>query len=204
MPGTLEALRVVFVILLGLLILPFGLALALLVALDSGLPVLYRQRRIGKTGKPFLMYKFRTMVVGAEQLQNRYRYLNEADGPVFKIHDDPRFTKMGRFLSHTGLDELPQFINILKGEMALVGPRPLPLVEAAKLQPWQQQRDLVKPGIISPWIFAGYHSKSFSSWMESDIAYARHKNVGGDIALFLRACRLLGRLLWQEIIKPPG
>lgn len=162
-------------------------------------PLLYRQRRIGKDGKPFLMYKFRTMVPGAEAMQQKLRNRNEADGPVFKIHDDPRFTPIGRFLSHTGLDELPQLINVLKGDMALIGPRPLPVREAKRLKAWQWQRHMVKPGIISPWILEGYHRQSFEAWMRSDIEYAKKKNIWLDITIIFRTVALLGTLFMREL-----
>ncbi len=122
-----------FIFLLILATLPFSVIVAVCIVLFSGPPILFCQKRIGLRGKPFLMYKFRTMDIGAETVKRRMVHLNEADGPVFKIRNDPRFTPIGRFLSHTGLDELPQLINVLKGEMALIGPRPLPVDEAKKL-----------------------------------------------------------------------
>lgn len=162
-------------------------------------PIIYRQRRTGKNGKPFIMYKFRTMVVGAETMQKKMMRRNEADGPVFKMRNDPRFTRIGKFLSHTGLDELPQIINVLRGEMSIIGPRPLPVAEAAKLKPWQQKRHIVKPGIISPWILEGYHAKSFDEWMRSDIRYIKTKRAAGDVYLMARACFLLARLVGKEL-----
>ncbi|MBI5449694.1 sugar transferase [Candidatus Gottesmanbacteria bacterium] len=161
--------------------------------------LLYRQRRIGKNGKPFTMYKFRTMITGADAMQKKLSPYNEADGPVFKIRNDPRFTSIGKFLSHTGLDELPQLINVLRGEMAIIGPRPLPLAEAAKLTPWQKKRHRVKPGIISPWILEGYHAKSFDAWMKSDIEYIETKHVWKDMELGIRGCILLAKLFLREV-----
>lgn len=188
----------IFVIVLVLLLLPLGVVLALLIFLTSGPPVFYLQRRIGKNNKPFILYKFRTMAVGAEKQQAKLERLNEANGPVFKIRDDPRFTKLGKFLSHTGLDELPQLVNIFKGEMALVGPRPLPVVEAAKLKPWQKKRHAILPGLISPWILEGYHAKPFDAWMKSDIKYIQEKNIWYDAGLIFRTGLLLTRVINQK------
>ena len=161
--------------------------------------LLYQQRRIGKGGMPFALYKFRTMIAGADAMQKKLLPRNEADGPVFKIRDDPRFTRIGRFLSHTGLDELPQIINVIRGEMAIIGPRPLPAAEAAKLKSWQKKRHSVKPGIISPWILEGYHAKSFNEWMKSDIAYVKTKSMLGDVRLGFRACVFMVRLFGKEL-----
>lgn len=188
-----------FLFVLFVTALPLMGAIAILIVLVDGFSVFYRQQRIGLGGKPFTMYKFRTMSVGAEELQKKYARQNEANGPVFKISDDPRFTRLGKFLSHTGLDELPQLFNVIRGEMALFGPRPLPIAEAGKLTKWQQARHRIKPGIISPWIFEGYHSKPFDEWMKSDIAYAKKKSLWYDLGLFGKAAGFVGRLLVQEI-----
>ena len=162
-------------------------------------PLLYRQQRIGKGAQPFTMYKFRTMELGADAMQKKLLPRNEADGPVFKIRNDPRFTRIGKFLSHTGLDELPQFINVLRGEMAIIGPRPLPVAEAAKLKSWQKARHAIKPGIISPWVMEGYHSRPFDEWMKSDIRYVKEKSLWYDLVLFGRAMVFVGKLLVREI-----
>lgn len=188
----------IFLLTLLIIAIPLLGGVVLLIALVDGLPVLYRQRRVGMGGKPFMMYKFRTMVRGADENQKKYARLNEADGPVFKIRDDPRFTRLGRFLSHTGLDELPQLMNVIRGEMALFGPRPLPVAEAGKLKKWQQERHRIKPGIISPWIFEGYHRRPFDEWMESDIRYSKEKSPWYDLGLFGKAVVFVGRLLFHE------
>ncbi len=117
------------------------------------------------------------MIEGAEELQKKYLNLNEASGPVFKIREDPRFTKVGRFLSHTGLDELPQLINIIKGEMALVGPRPLPEVEAKKVPKKYQKRFSVLPGATSLWVIKGSHRLTFDEWMRLDLEYLKKKSL---------------------------
>lgn len=137
----------------------------------------------------------------ADRLQGSYKKFNEADGPVFKIHNDPRFTPFGKFLSHTGLDELPQLWNVLIGNMSLIGPRPLPVAEAKKLKTWQKARHAIKPGIISPWVFEGYHQRSFDEWMKSDIAYAKNKSFFVDGELFFKSIVFITRLLWREIVK---
>ncbi len=188
-----------FVVVVFLFSLPFQLLIALSVFLCSGTPVFFGQKRIGKDGKPFVLYKFRTMVRGSEKKNRALTSINEADGPVFKIFNDPRFTGIGKLLSHTGCDELPQLYNILRGEMAFIGPRPLPVGEAAKLKPWQRKREAVKPGIVSPWILEGYHHKSFDEWMKSDIRYMENKGFIYDCGVALRMVPYIGKLLGDEL-----
>lgn len=179
--------------------LPLQIAVTLTVWMTSGSPVIFCQKRIGKNGKPFTMYKFRTMQNGAEDKKKLYVSGNESDGPTFKIWNDPRFTPIGKFLSHTGLDELPQLWNVLKGEMALIGPRPLPVSEAKKLKSWMREREKVLPGIISPAILAGDYHKDFTKWMKVDVAYARSKSASGDVKLLFRSVAFLFRLFIREI-----
>lgn len=136
---------------------------------------------------------------GAEKKQQELKKLNEANGPVFKIRDDPRYTRFGKFLSHTGLDELPQLVNVLKGEMALIGPRPLPVPEFQKLKSWQKKRQAILPGIISPWILNGYHRQSFDDWMRSDFAYVKNKSFVYDLKLFVRSVIFMWRLFTVEL-----
>ncbi|MDP1722363.1 MAG: sugar transferase [Candidatus Gottesmanbacteria bacterium] len=190
----------IFISLLFLGALPVMGVVAILIRLIDGSPVLYRQRRVGLGGKPFTMVKFRTMKLGAEQLKRYYLRRNQARGPVFKMYDDPRFTRLGKFLSHVGLDELPQLVNVVRGEMALFGPRPLPSVEAKLLKPWMRKRHAILPGIISPWIFEGYHSRPFDEWMRSDIAYTKQKSVRFDLKLLGKAVMFVGTLLKRELI----
>lgn len=180
---------------------PFFLVIGVAIMVFSGWPVVFRQQRTGLNGKPFTLYKFRTMKKGAEKEQQRYRKHNEANGPVFKIRNDPRFTHMGSFLSHTGLDELPQLWNVLVGDMALIGPRPLPIPEAEKLAPWMKKRHIIKPGIISPWIFEGYHNRTFIEWMKSDLCYIQHKSFWYDLALTKKAVVLVFRLISREVYR---
>lgn len=189
-----------FILILFIITLPIQLVISVCVLLTSGFPILFLQKRTGKNGKTFTLYKFRTMIVGSEHEQQRYARLNEANGPVFKIRNDPRYTIFGRFLSHTGLDELPQLINIIDGDMALFGPRPLPVYEAKKLLPWQRERHTIKPGILSPWVLDGYHKKRFDDWMRSDLTYVRNKSFVYDLKLFVRSVFFMLRLLYQEIV----
>lgn len=192
-------LYIIFVSLLFITTSPLLLCVALWISVTSGFPIVFRQRRIGKDGTPFTLYKFRTMRKGAEKEQSTYIKSNEADGPVFKIHDDPRFTPIGKFLSHTGLDELPQLWNVIKGDMALFGPRPLPVAEAKKLSAWQKKRHSIKPGIISPWVFEGYHSRLFNDWMKSDIAYVNEKSFNTDCILLWKTIVFMGKLFIHEV-----
>lgn len=194
----MKLLHFILVVILILFTLPVQITIYIGILIFSGFPVIFTQKRIGLNGKQFVMFKFRTMRNGAEKLQSKYAPLNEVRGPVFKIHNDPRFTRMGKFLSHCGLDELPQLFNVLKGDMSLIGPRPLPVSEAAKLSPQAQKRQKIKPGIISPWILNGYHSQAFTSWMKSDIEYLDHKKFTYDLQLFLKSFWLLCQLFVKE------
>lgn len=134
------------------------------------------------------------MKTGSEKKQNRYKKLNVADGPVFKIFNDPRFTKIGKFLSTYGLDELPQLMNVLKNDMSIVGPRPLPVNEAEKLSEYQRVRQLVKPGITSLWVINGSHRLSFNEWMALDKKYVSYSSFGGDVSIIIKTILLLLRI----------
>ncbi len=189
----------VSILALIILSLPLLILIVILGFIFNGKPILFKQLRVGKDGNIFTIYKFRTMVNDSEkQKMDLIRY-NEADGPVFKIKNDPRYTQIGKFLAHTGLDELPQLWNVLKGDMALIGPRPLPVDEAKRLKPWQKKRLGIKPGIISPWILQGYHTMSFDAWMRSDIAYTSEKSFLYDVRLAISVIYLLLRLFIKEI-----
>lgn len=190
----------IFVIVLCLFMVPWMMILGMLVFLFSGLPVFFSQKRVGKGGKEFSMIKFRTMAKEAHTMQKQYKYLNEADGPVFKIRNDPRFTGIGRFISHIGLDELPQLINVLRGKMALIGPRPLPVEEEKKLKPWMKKREQILPGIISPWVLDGYHARSFDEWMRSDCEYVKTKSFQKDLILGIRAVGYMVKLIGRAIV----
>lgn len=179
--------------------LPLQVLIGVLIMVTSGLPIVFRQKRTGKNGSPFVMYKFRTMVKGAEKKRSAYTHLNESQGPAFKIRNDPRFIGIGAFLSHTGLDELPQLFNVLRGDMALIGPRPLPIAEAKKLKPWMKVREQILPGIISPAILTGKYHENFSSWMRSDVSYVQKKNAVSDVRLFLQSFSFLARLFVRSV-----
>ena len=131
------------------------------------------------------------MVDNAETLQHKYQKLNEADGPAFKIRNDPRYTKIGKILTRTAIDELPQLINITKGEMAFVGPRPLPVAEARQVPIKYGLRFKVLPGLTSPWVIKGGHELKFDQWMKLDCEYVKTKNPLLDIYIILQTVVLL-------------
>jgi len=172
--------------------LPISVIIAVMIAVTSRGPIFFIQKRIGRNGKEFSIIKFRSMKVGAEKLRKRYFYLNEADGPVFKIRDDPRFTRIGKFLARSALDELPQFINVLRGEMSVVGPRPLPTYEAVNLPKKYRVRELINPGITSLWVINGSHNLKFKEWMKLDREYVKYGNFGTDLrVIYKTACLML-------------
>lgn len=144
---------------------------AIAIKLDSRGPIFFKQIRAGVNGKPFSLYKFRTMCNDAEKKKASLAKLNEMSGPVFKIKDDPRVTRVGRLLRKTSIDEIPQFINILKGEMSLVGPRPALPKEVALYEPWQRRKLAVKPGVTCIWQVSGRNRIDFEDWMRLDLEY---------------------------------
>jgi exopolysaccharide biosynthesis polyprenyl glycosylphosphotransferase len=172
----------------GLLLLsPFLVLTALLVALTSSGPVLFVQRRIGLHKREFAVYKFRTMVVNAEARLREVEHLNEVSGPVFKINNDPRITPLGKFLRKTSIDELPQLINVLKGDMSLVGPRPLPVRDYEGFsEDWQRRRFSVRPGITCLWQVSGRSSIAFDKWMELDLQYIDKWSLWLDLRILVR------------------
>ena len=196
-----QVLYKLFIALLFILSLPVQFFIIILVAISTGFPVIFQQKRVGLDGGTFKLYKIRTMTVGAEKIQKIYRRRNEADGPVFKIYGDPRYTSIGKFLAHTGLDELPQLYNVLHGDMALFGPRPLPINEERFLLSWQKQREMVLPGIISPAIIHGRYHSDFEAWVRSDIAYAKRKNMRTDTKLFFETFLFMGKLFAYTVRK---
>lgn len=185
---------------LCIIFFPFLFLIALLVKITSKGPVLFQQKRVGKNRKVFTIYKFRTMVNNAEQLKTKYLYLNNANGPVFKIYNDPRFTQFGKLLSRTGLDELPQLINIIKGEMSFVGPRPLPVLESKKIPEKYNSRFSVFPGITSPWVISGSHNLTFDQWMRSDSLYVKEKSFSKDIRVFVKTVILVLRNIILSVV----
>lgn len=178
---------------------PLLIVIAILIKFTSKGPVFFKQDRVGKKGKVFKIITFRTMKVGAEHLQGRYFHLNEADGPVFKIRNDPRFVGIGRFLARTGLDETPQLINVIRGEMSLVGPRPLPIKEAKKLTQAQKVRELIKPGITSSWVVEGSHSMKFKKWMQLDKEYVLKAYFLKDLAILFKTIIIMFNSVFETI-----
>lgn len=174
----------------GLAVLsPLLAVTALLIHLEDGGPAFFSQERSGLNGRPFKMYKFRTMVRNAEALRAEMEKYNELDGPAFKMKKDPRVTRIGAFLRRTSIDELPQLVNILKGEMSLVGPRPLPTYETVRCTAYQKQRLLVKPGLTCYWQISGRSDVSFDEWIEMDLRYIRQAGVWTDLCILLRTVR---------------
>lgn len=173
--------------LFGLILLsPILTIVAIAIKLDSKGPVIFSQKRVGLNGKEFNMYKFRSMVINAEELKKNLEDKNEMDGPMFKIKDDPRVTKIGKFIRKTSIDELPQLINVLKGEMSLVGPRPSLPKEVEKFEPWMKIRLNVKPGLTCYWQVSGRNNIDFYEWMQLDIKYVIDRNLLIDIKLIFK------------------
>lgn len=166
--------------------LPLNGIIALMIRITSpGEPVIFKQLRTGKGGRRFYMYKFRTMVPNAEELKSQYAHLNELQWPDFKITNDPRITPVGKFLRKTSLDEIPQFFNILKGEMSLVGPRPTSFgPETYEL--WQTSRLDVMPGLTGLWQIMGRAQLEFDDRLRLDIAYIERASLWLDILILLR------------------
>ncbi len=160
--------------------------IAMMIKLTSPGPVLFGQWRAGLGGKPFWILKFRTMVTDAEAQKASLRKHSEQDGPAFKMAHDPRITRIGKLLRTTSLDELPQLWNVLKGDMSLVGPRPLPLDESAACKQWQRRRLDLTPGLTCIWQVKGRSRVTFVEWMRMDLAYARSRSLLHDIKLMLQ------------------
>jgi lipopolysaccharide/colanic/teichoic acid biosynthesis glycosyltransferase len=170
----------------GLILLtPLFAVVALAIKLTSRGPVFFRQLRSGRGGRPFMMWKFRSMVVNAESQRDKLVHLNEQDGPAFKVRRDPRITRLGRLIRATSIDELPQLWNVLMGDMSLVGPRPLPCRETAGCVLWQRRRLDVIPGLTCIWQVSGRSSVSFADWVRMDVQYIRSRSPWQDLKLIL-------------------
>jgi exopolysaccharide biosynthesis polyprenyl glycosylphosphotransferase len=170
-----------------LLLSPLLLVAALLVRLTSRGAAIFRQERAGMGGRAFTLYKFRTMVQGAEKDRAKLEDQNEMEGPVFKIKADPRVTGLGKVLRKTSIDELPQLWNVLKGDMSLVGPRPLPTYEVEKFEPWQRRRMTMRPGITCLWQISGRNKvTTFVEWMRLDLEYVDRWSLGLDLKILLK------------------
>ena len=177
---------------LGLILLsPIIAIVACAVKVTSKGPIFFSQKRVGKNGELFEMYKFRSMVVNAEELKENLEDQNEMSGPMFKIKDDPRVTKVGKFIRKTSIDELPQLWNILKGDMSLVGPRPSLPNEVEQFDNWMFKRLSVRPGLTCYWQVSGRNNIDFEDWMKLDVKYVEERNIWIDIKLIFKTIFVL-------------
>lgn len=170
---------------LVILALPMAL-LALAIKLESRGPVLFWQYRLGEDGIPFRFFKFRSMVADAEARRAELAAVNEAEGPIFKIRQDPRITRVGRWMRKSSLDETPQLFHVLLGQMTLVGPRPPLPAEVENYEPWQRERLTVRPGLTCIWQISGRSDIPFERWVELDIEYVRRRSLLLDLSILLR------------------
>ncbi|QJC54452.1 sugar transferase [Paenibacillus albicereus] len=179
--------------LIGLVLLsPVFVLIGLLIKLeDPKGSVFFYQTRVGKDGKPFRMYKFRSMVSNAEERLKELLEQNEVQGAMFKMKNDPRITRVGRFIRKTSIDELPQLVNVLQGSMSLVGPRPPLPREVAEYTPYDRQRLDVTPGCTGLWQVSGRSSLTFEQMVELDLRYVRERSLGMDMRILLRTVRVL-------------
>lgn len=168
-----------------ILLSPVFLTVAFLIKKEDGGPVIFAQERNGLNNTVFKMYKFRSMVSNAADLRKEMQQFNELDGPAFKMKNDPRVTKIGAFIRKTSIDELPQLFNVLRGEMSLIGPRPLPTYETAECNEYQLQRLLVKPGLSCYWQISGRNDISFDEWIEMDLDYIEKAGLLTDAKILL-------------------
>jgi exopolysaccharide biosynthesis polyprenyl glycosylphosphotransferase len=179
-----------FDVVVGVLLLVVGMPIWLLIAaavkLDSRGPVLFRDRRVGVGERAFGMLKFRTMVANAAELQSQLEAANEAEGALFKIRDDPRVTRVGRLLRRFSLDEIPQIWNVIRGEMSLVGPRPLPLRDYRLLEDWHRRRYAVLPGMTGLWQISGRSGLSFDDLVRLDFTYLENWSIWLDISILVK------------------
>ena len=175
-----------------LLLSPVLVLIAALIKLSDGGPIFFVQRRVGLRGQTFRMLKFRSMLVHAERLRPKLQLCNESNGPVFKMRLDPRVTAIGRFIRRYSLDELPQLLNILRGDMSVVGPRPSLPSEVLSYQQWQYRRFAVRPGLTCFWqVSPDRYQVSFDEWMQLDVRYVDEWNLRLDVELILRTFRVV-------------
>jgi lipopolysaccharide/colanic/teichoic acid biosynthesis glycosyltransferase len=173
---------------------PVIIFIALAIKISSKGPVIFKQKRVGLRGRIFEIYKFRTMVIDAENQRVHLEQLNEMDGPVFKIKNDPRVTKVGKILRKTGMDEIPQFFNVLNGDMSLVGPRPPLPDEVSKYERWQLRRLSMRPGITCIWQIAPNRNNiSFNEWMKLDLQYIDSWSLKLDLILLFKTVQTVLR-----------
>jgi len=169
-----------------ILLIPVIPAIAIMIKLDTTGSVFFKQERVGRSGRVFKFYKFRSMVRGAEARKAEVEKLNEQVGPIFKIRSDPRVTSVGSFLRRSSLDEIPQIFNVLKGDMSLVGPRPHMPAEVAQYADWHHQRLEVKPGITCLWQISGRSHINFNDWMKLDIEYLQKRGWLTDLKILVK------------------
>jgi len=186
-----RSLDLVFSALAIVAVAPLLLVIAIAIRFDSPGPVFYISERVGKNGRRFPCFKFRTMVIDAERQQRRMLHLNERDGVLFKIAKDPRVTRIGRILRRYSLDELPQFVNVLRGEMSVVGPRPPVASEVQEYSPQQLERLAVLPGITGLWQTQCRHDPSFETYVSLDLAYIENWSVGLDLRIIAQTVRVV-------------
>lgn len=188
-----RAQDIVFSLLALILLAPLALLISLAIVLDSpGDGVIFRQRRVGRDGKLFWLYKFRTMCPDAEEQLNELLSQNQMDGPVFKIKGDPRITRVGRFLRKTSLDELPQLLNVLQGDMSIVGPRPALPREVELYSDYQRQRLYVTPGLSCYWQIAPHRNEmSFDEWVALDMKYIQERSFWVDWKIIFLTVRAM-------------
>ena len=188
-----RAQDIVFSLLALILLAPLALLISLAIVLDSpGDGVIFRQRRVGRDGKLFWLYKFRTMCPDAEEQLNELLSQNQMDGPVFKIEGDPRITRVGRFLRKTSLDELPQLLNVLQGDMSIVGPRPALPREVELYSDYQRQRLYVTPGLSCYWQIAPHRNEmSFDEWVALDLKYIQERSFWVDWKIIFLTVRAM-------------
>lgn len=177
--------------LLLILLSPLFVIISVLIVVTSGWPILFVQNRVGKDKKVFRMIKFRTMYIDAHKDQKKYWKQNESPFPAFKLTNDPRFVGIGKWLSRTGLDELPQLINIVKGEMSLVGPRPLPISEAKKMTGSWNFRYRVKPGVVSLWALSGKRHKSLRDWKRLEVETVQKGTLFQNLKLLFQISKII-------------
>ena len=170
---------------------PLLLVIAILIYLEDKGPVIYSQTRVGKDGRAFKLYKFRSMCVDADEKLKDLQELNERDGPVFKIKNDPRVTKVGKFIRKTCIDELPQLVNIIKGDMSIVGPRPPLPNEVEQYNSYQKQRLLVVPGLTCYWQIQKGEETTFDEWVELDLKYIKERSILLDFRLILLTFKVI-------------
>ena len=176
----------IFSIIALIILTPLFLCIIIAIRIETKGKAIFSQSRTGKNGKEFKMYKFRSMYNDAEQWRQKLLEQNEMDGPVFKIAKDPRVTKVGRFIRKTSIDELPQLINIIKGDMSIVGPRPLVIYETEEFDYYENLRHQVKPGLTCYWQINGRNDVSFHRWIRLDMKYLKEMNLWTDLKIIMK------------------